>query len=269
MSESRSASLRVAHQRDCPMKQRTALSSMRGCTCTPSYYTSFRAADGRTVKGTRMKDRRTADRSLRKLQVAIDEGRAGLTRTEKISFREWAERFETILEQSGRRGSTIRAYAATIGYAKDTFGGLPLSGIGNDELRRFVAAIRSTRTEREGRPARGGGDAVVSKHLRHLSAMLAQAVEDRLLDSNPVPRFRRGLKLTIPRGTPAFSDLELARLLARLEALDTPPVYTMFVRRPLALAPARTLEVAPPAVGFLVFRLIADQAPRCRSGAEP
>jgi hypothetical protein len=39
--------------------------------------------------------------------------------------------------------------------------------------------------------------------------------------------------------------------------------------RPLALAPARTLELAPPAVGFCGFRFIADRAPRCRSGAEP
>src|SRR5262249_54219765 len=39
--------------------------------------------------------------------------------------------------------------------------------------------------------------------------------------------------------------------------------------RRLALAPPRRLEVAPPAVGFLSSRLIADRAPRCRSGAEP
>ncbi len=39
--------------------------------------------------------------------------------------------------------------------------------------------------------------------------------------------------------------------------------------RPLALAPARTSEVAPPAVGFPVCRFIADRSPRCRSGAEP
>ncbi len=39
--------------------------------------------------------------------------------------------------------------------------------------------------------------------------------------------------------------------------------------RPLALAPARTPEVAPPAVGFSLLRLIADGVPRCRSGAEP
>ena len=37
--------------------------------------------------------------------------------------------------------------------------------------------------------------------------------------------------------------------------------------RRFALAPPRRLEVAPPAVGFSVFRLIADGAPRCRSGA--
>ncbi|RDI73209.1 Carbon-nitrogen hydrolase [Gaiella occulta] len=39
--------------------------------------------------------------------------------------------------------------------------------------------------------------------------------------------------------------------------------------RRLALAPPRRLEVAPPAVGFSVLRVIADRAPRCRSGAEP
>jgi integrase len=215
MPESRSASLRVAHARGCAHEQRTALTSLRGCTCSPSFYTSHRGSDGRPVKGPRLKDRRTADRALRKLQVAIDEGRADVGRTEKISFNEWADRYEAILDAGTQRGATVRAYRATVSYGRRVFGKLLLSAIGDDDLRRFEAAIREN----------GGGDATVAKHLRHLSAMFSQALEDGRLDVNPVPRFRRRLKLTVPKGTPPYSDTELAKLFAKLKALKYPDVY--------------------------------------------
>jgi hypothetical protein len=55
--------------------------------------------------------------------------------------------------------------------------------------------------------------------------------------------------------------IELANLRVALIAL--------WSFRPLSMAPVRTLEVAPPAVGFVGVGVIADWVPRCRCGAEP
>ena len=224
MPTTRSASLRVAHARSCPNASRSALDSAgdgSGCTCQPSYYTHHRDASGRPVKGPRVRDRQTAERALRKLAVAIDEGRVGVGRPDTTTtFRQWADGFEAILEGNGRRASTVRAYRPTLKYGRDVFGSLPLRAIGNDELRRFVRALRDG----------GNGDASVAKHLRHLSAVLSQAVEDGKLDANPVPRFKRRLELRVPRGTPSYTDEELAKLWAQMEALKYPAVYVAAFR---------------------------------------
>jgi integrase len=221
MSATRSASIRVAHQRSCPNYTRTSLDSVgkaSGCTCrAPSYFTAYRDSSGRTVKGPRVTDRQVADRALRKLQVAIDEERADVVRSEKVSFNEWAARYAAIIEQGTQRGATVRAYQSTLGYGRAVFGGVPLRLIGNAELRRFVARVREH-----------GGDATVAKHLRQLGAVFSQAVEDGLLDTNPVPVFRRRLKLTVPKGTPPYTDAEVAQLVARLDA--TQSVYATIVK---------------------------------------
>jgi integrase len=217
MSATRSASLRVAHSRSCPNYTRTSLDSLKGCRCKPSYFTAYRDASGRTAKGPRVKDRQVAERALRKLQVAIDEDRVGVARPEKVSFGEWADRYLAIIEEGTQRGATVRAYRSTIVHARAVFGGVPLTLIGNAELRRFVARVREH-----------GGDATVAKHLRQIGAVLSQAVEDGVLDQNPVPVFRRRLKLNVPKGTPPYSDAEVAQLVARLEA--TQSVYAAIVK---------------------------------------
>ena len=85
---SRTASLRVAHRAGCENAGRTALESLRGCTCAggPSYYTSFRDHSGRTIKGPRIKNRRVAEAALRELQVELDKGRVGWTEERNIEF---------------------------------------------------------------------------------------------------------------------------------------------------------------------------------------
>ncbi len=93
----RKASLRVAHQGTCKNATQTSLESLKGCSCSPSYYVFHRDRDGRPVKGARVKDRRTADRALATAQREIDEGRVGLAREKNISFDEWATEYEKIL----------------------------------------------------------------------------------------------------------------------------------------------------------------------------
>jgi integrase len=220
MSTTRSATLRVAHTRSCPNANKTALDSAgvrSGCTCTPSYYTSHRDGTGKAIKGPRVRDRRTADRALRKLLVQIDEGRTDLSRPKSATFAEWADKYLEILEENGRRNSTVRAYEPTVGYANAVFGSVALRQIGNDELRRFVQKIRANKS----------GDATCSKHLRHLSAILSAAIAEtpKLLDANPVPGFKKNLRLRVPGGVEAYTDLELARLWASMKRLDVPEVY--------------------------------------------
>jgi integrase len=169
------------------------------------------------VKGARVRDRRVADRALRRLLVEIDEGRADQSRPKMITFDDWAdqylERLETVSE---RKATTVRAYKSTLGYARPVLGGLNLTDIGQGEIDRVVRAIRKSKAT----------DATLSKHLRHLSAIFTAAVDDEKLDRNPVSRkFKRDLRLRVPSGTPPFTDAELAALWAALAALKTEDVY--------------------------------------------
>jgi integrase len=213
----RKASLRVAHQAGCKHATKTSLDSLKGCTCKPgpSYYTHQRGTDGKAIKGPRVKDRQVAERSLRKMQVGIDEGRTGQAKRTEKAFRAWADEYLAIIEAHGRKASTVRAYAPTINYANDEFGDSPLTEIGNPELRRVVQAIREN----------GGTDATVSKHLRHLGAIFQAALDDDLCDSNPIPKFKKSLRLKVTGGVASFTDDELARLWSAMEREKVDAVY--------------------------------------------
>jgi integrase len=218
----RKASLRVAHQRTCPNVSRSALDSFgahSGCTCKPVYYTFHRDRSGKSVKGPRVTDRRVAEQALRKLQVGIDEGRVGAQREviDETTFREWADMYLGIVADNRRKQSTIRAYEGTIAYAEEAFGGRLLSEIGNPELREFAKLIRDNEA--------GGSDATLGKHLRQLSTIFETAAEDELIDRNPVPKFRKGLRLKIPSGDETYTDAELESLWAAMGELKYKPVY--------------------------------------------
>jgi hypothetical protein len=68
------ASLRVAHSRSCPNRERTTPAgaptskTRNGCTCRPAYYTFHRQPVGsdayKPVKGERVHDRKTAESDL-------------------------------------------------------------------------------------------------------------------------------------------------------------------------------------------------------------
>ena len=122
MSKPRTASLRVAHQRGCPNASRTSLDSLEGCRCkpSPSYYTLCRDRLGKPVKGARVRNRQIADRALRKLLVDLDEGRVGIVQArDPHTFSDWADEYLVNLERDkGDKGSTIRAYRSTLGFAR-------------------------------------------------------------------------------------------------------------------------------------------------------
>ena len=128
----RSASLQAAHQRDCTNATKTSLDSLQGCTCKPSYYTSYRQV-GRVVKGPRVRNPQVAERGLRKPLVELDEDRAevGPSRRNARTFDEWADEYLRILEEDKRdKGSTIRAYESTLGHVRPILGRLDLDEIG-------------------------------------------------------------------------------------------------------------------------------------------
>ncbi len=241
MSKPRTASLRVAHQRGCPNASRTSLDSLAGCRCkpSPSYYTLYRDRLGKPVKGARVRNRQVADRALRKLLVDLDEGRVGIAQPagDPRTFDEWADEYLVNLERDkGDKGSTIRAYRSTLGFARPIIGHLELDEIGQPELRLFV---RSTRAGK-----RGGADATVHKHLRHLRAILNAAVEEGFMAHNPLGRkFIRDLRLRIPRGDEPYTDGELAKLWSKMESLQrAAPVY-VYVAKAAVVTGARLGEL--------------------------
>lgn len=241
MSKPRTASLRVAHQRGCPNSSRTSLDSLAGCRCkpSPSYYTLYRDRLGKPVKGARVRNRQVADRALRKLLVDLDEGRVGIAQPagDPRTFNDWADEYLVNLERDkGDKGSTIRAYRSTLGFARPIIGDLELDEIGQPELRLFV---RSTRAGK-----RGGADATVHKHLRHLRAILNAAVEEGFMAHNPLGRkFIRDLRLRIPRGDEPYTDVEFAKLWSKMESLHrAAPVY-VYVAKAAVVTGARLGEL--------------------------
>jgi integrase len=201
----------------------TTLESLRGCTCKPSYYVFWRDLTGASRKTARVHDRRLADKLLREKQVDIDKGLAGYEEQANITFPEWADEYEERLQsRPGMKGSTRRAYAGTLAIARDTIGHVVVRRIGSAELRRFYSAIAHT------------SDATQLKHLRHLNACLSAAASEQppYLERSPVGLFVKPLRLKAPKGTPSFTDGELAAILSAMG--DEEPVYAMVVRAAVA-----------------------------------
>jgi integrase len=215
----RTASLRVAHQGHCPNATKTALTSIgrgSGCKCSPTYYTSHRTSDGKVKKSERYQTREVADEALNALRVKMDRGRADLARPERCTFGQWAERYEKILEGRIRAGDlkprTLVGYRETLALARLEFGDTDLREIGPSELRDLYGRIEKQKP------------ASRLRHLRQLSACLTVAVDDELLDKNPVPGFIKKLRLRAPkRGKAPFEDGELERLWTAYKSYE--PVY--------------------------------------------
>ena len=167
----RKASLRVAHQRSCPNVSRSALDSTgrgSGCTCEPSYFVFYRDREGRPVKESRVKDRRTAERALRSRQVELDENRAGIRRERNISFDEWANDLRGDPRTAHPRGRAASTHEALLCLHNRAWAGgvrsLHLREIGNPELRRYMEPFEDLKP------------ASRLRYLRELSACLSVAV---------------------------------------------------------------------------------------------
>ena len=239
MSKPLTASLRVAHRAGCPSGSRTSVDSLEGCTCKPgpTYYTFHRDRTGKTTKGPRVRDRQVAERALRKLLVELDEERVdvGPRRREVRTFGAWAEEHLGNLKYDrGIKSSTIRGYRSTLAYAIPIFGSLKLDEIRQPEVRLFVRAIRK----------RDCTDATVKKHLKHLNAIFNAAVDEELMLRNPIGRkFVRDLRLRVPRGVEPYTNGELAKLWAKMEALDRrSPVY-LYIAKAAVTTGARLGEL--------------------------
>lgn len=215
----RKASIRVAHSSACKNAGKTTLASVgrgSGCTCEPSYYTFQRKRDGTVEKGPRVKDRKTAQAAVNRLQVEIDEGRSGVKRPKQLTFTAWADEYEQILEGRIRAGDlkpkTLRAYRETLTLARLEFPDSLVREIGNAELRGFYGRVETQQP------------ASRLRHLRQLSACFTAAVDDGKLELNPLPRFIKKLKLRAPkRGKAPFEDDELTRLWTAYKPYE--PVY--------------------------------------------
>jgi len=220
-------SIRVAHSRCCPNRNRTTLESVnaacRRSGCRPAYFTLHRQRVGndryKPVKGERVHDKQTVERERDRLQRELDAGRLGHVKPKAITFPHWVDRFSEVLASAVDKGDikprTERDYAESLLLAKDAIGYIDVRQIGAAELRRFddLHAKQSAATR--------------ARHLKHLSRCLAVALDDGYLDANPVPAFKRSLKLQkrIPkRGKAPFEDAELVRLYAALDDEDA-PVY--------------------------------------------
>jgi integrase len=229
MTKRRKVSLRVAHQKDCPNASKSALSSVgrgSGCTCEPSYYTFQRTAAGGVQKGPRVKDKRVAERMLTASQAELDEHRGGVAPKPVVTFNEWADEFDTILDQRVRAGTMKRrtavAYRETMVHARDEFGSRPLDDVGPAELRRFLDRFAKQQP------------ASRLRQLRQLSLVFQAATKERrsgrrILDENPVPDFTKDQRLEAPkRGKAPFEDGELERLWTALRTFE--PVYLWATR---------------------------------------
>ncbi len=176
------ASLQARHQKACTIGRAwtTFEDARRGCTCKngPTYYVAVR--EGRKVTRERIgKERKAAERALRKIGSRVDEGiyRA----QESIRFSAWSDKWVDSLE---RKETTKESYRSTLAYAVEVFGEKQVRRIMVEDV---VAFIRHTREARLASSTR-------AKHLRVLGACLGAAVIHGYAAQNPaklIPKSER------------------------------------------------------------------------------
>jgi integrase len=198
-------SLRVAHRKNCAKATKTALDSLDGCSCKPSYYTFHRDRTGRPVKGARLRDRRVAERVRTALQADLDAGRVGLRQERNIDFATWAD---TWLEQHTAKASTLGLYKHTVSVAKRSLGTLTLREIEASDIRKFFDLLRDEAAERKRRIT----STTLARHYRTLHSCLAAAVPEYVA-VNPATLLNRSFR---PKAESErwdyFTDDEVARL---------------------------------------------------------
>jgi integrase len=209
------ASLQAKHARNCSLgKPWTSFTDAAGgCSCPqgPLYYVVVREG-GRSDKIRVGRNRREAERALRKVAVSIDDG--AYHPQLNVGFAQWAERWLSSLE---RKPSTIRSYVPTIGYATRTFREKPVRRLSPDDIAAFNQLLRG----------QGLTASTRAKHLRVLGACLQSAVQHGYASTNPVRELPRAEKPRAERSEAAyFENDEIPRLFAEFQ---TGMVKTIFL----------------------------------------
>jgi integrase len=199
------ASLQAKHSRQCALERAWTpfKEASVGCTCPqgPVYYVVVR--EGRRAYKERVgRNRRDAERALRKIAVSIDDG--AYRPQENIGFSDWADRWLVSLE---RKPSTVGSYRSTINLAKEMFANNRVRRLGPEDITRFNESMRT----------RGASTSTRAKHLRVLGACLQAAFRHRYAAANPVRELHPALKPRPERKEAAyFENDELPRLFGEL-----------------------------------------------------
>ena len=110
------ASLHVKHSRGCALGNSWSRPDSEGCTCDSTYYVVVR--DGRKTEKIRVgRNRKEADRALRKVAVTVDEG--AYQSQKSITFSDWADKWIAGLDL---KPSTKDSYSTTMRLAKAELG---------------------------------------------------------------------------------------------------------------------------------------------------
>lgn len=208
------ASLQARHSRKCSLSAgrkspRVTPFQFAGCSCDPVYVVDS-LIDGKKVREPVGKNRKQAERRLRKVNVEQDEG--SYEPPKDIAFTDFADEWHRGLQRP--KESTRRGYRDTIGYAKVAFGSKKVRHVTPDDIARFLGSIK-------GRGGKGpGSQSNKAKHLRVLNAMFKVAVRHGYCPRNPVQRLDDSHRpQAVKRESAYFEDAELTRIAAELEGL--------------------------------------------------
>ena len=150
----------------------TFASATDGCTCPrgPLYYVVVR--EGASAHKTRVgRNHKEAERALRKIEVAVDEGDFRPQRN--VRFAEWATTWLASLE---RKETTVDSYRGTVRHAMNRFGFKRVRDIRVDDVTDFNAWMRD----------KGLSGSTRARHLRVLHACLEAALRHEYTTRNPV-----------------------------------------------------------------------------------
>jgi integrase len=148
------------------------------------------------------RNRRHAERALRKIAVAVDDG--DYEPQLNIAFADWADRW---LESLERKATTVRSYAPTMAYAKLVFARKPVRRLRAQDVAKFNQTLR----------ARDISASTRAKHFRVLAACLQSAVSHGYAARNPARDLPSAERPRPERKEAAyFENDEVPRLFAEL-----------------------------------------------------
>ena len=199
------ASLQAKHVGVCALGKpwTTFKEASSGCTCPkgPTYYVVVRerSSNRKTRVG---QNRKVAERALRKIEVAVDEG--SYRPQQNIPFDTWSTKW---LESLERKETTVDSYRATINHARRALGSKRVRDIRPDDIAAFSVGLRSE----------GLSPSTRAKHLRVLHACLEAAIRHDYASRNPVSELSPAQKPRAEKKEAAYYlNGELPQLFAAL-----------------------------------------------------